>query len=300
MSLLREIQHGATDNTVPLSDLLRKCMVLAKRLRHQPLAEWAEQELQGYADRESLPPYRRHKTEAKGTFVGPFDRRISNALIPSAAIEENHRDLLFTAYYTDGVANYEELLRSDSEEMAIQWPANLVLYYQTKLMKYFKLVEAWQPISRGAVREMLDQVRSRILAFALEIEEQNPDAGEAEVKGEPPVAPEKVNQIFNTYVTGGTNIVASGSQNVIRDFKQVAGDWGSLEAALKELGLGEDDISSLQTAIEQDGDVTPPGPAVKGWLGDVMARVAAGSIVLANNAAGSAIATLVLAHLGVI
>lgn len=149
---------------------------------------------------------------------------------------------------------------------------------------------------------MLDQIRNRILSFALEIEKENPEAGEAELGGDPPITPEKVQQSFVTHIYGGTNIVASGSDNVIKDFQVKVEDWSSLAQALLGLGLPEPDIESLQSAVEEDkdGDEVPPGPAVKAWLGDVTARVAAGSIVLANNAAGSAVATLVMAHLGVI
>ena len=46
MTLLREIQNDA-DTSVAV--VLRKCKILAARLRHEPFKVWVENELNGYA-----------------------------------------------------------------------------------------------------------------------------------------------------------------------------------------------------------------------------------------------------------
>lgn len=58
MTLLREIQAAATEADVPLPTVLRKCKVLASRLRHEPLKEWTDRELNGYPSLNALPDYR--------------------------------------------------------------------------------------------------------------------------------------------------------------------------------------------------------------------------------------------------
>jgi Zn-dependent oligopeptidase len=58
----------------------------------------------------------------------------------------------------------------------------------------------------------LDEIRNRILNFVLEIEAQDPAAGEAALNSSP-VPPEKVNQIFNTYISGNVQNVATGSHS---------------------------------------------------------------------------------------
>ncbi len=300
MSLLREIQEGSTDQAVPLSDLLRKCKVLAKRLRHEPLATWADQELNGYPDTNDLPPYRRHSAEAKGNFLGPFRAQLTNWPIPPLAVPEKYREKLFTAIYPAGVAEYEELLRPGSEELAQPWPADFVALYGQDFIKGYQCSSVRLAISRGAVVGMLDQIRNRILSFALEIEEENPEAGEASPGEEPPVSRDKVEQIFSTIILGGTNVVASGSDNIITGFKQVVGDWSSLKETLELLGVPGPDIDALKSAIEKDGEELPPGEAVKSWLQNIKDRVASTSLILAGNATGSMIGTAVLQHLGVI
>jgi hypothetical protein len=48
VTLLRDIQAAATESSVPVGVLLRKCKVLAARLGDERFAEWVELELNGY------------------------------------------------------------------------------------------------------------------------------------------------------------------------------------------------------------------------------------------------------------
>lgn len=56
MSLLRDIQQAAVDSSIPLSDLLRKCTLLAARLQNDELRSWVARELNGYESADELPP----------------------------------------------------------------------------------------------------------------------------------------------------------------------------------------------------------------------------------------------------
>ena len=191
-------------------------------------------------------------------------------------------------------------MRADSQQMGLPWPADFVALNMQNLIEDHTCTSVALVITSASIVEMLDQIRSRILSFVLEIEGENPKAGEAGLGDEPPVSRQKVDQIYNTTIIGGPNVVAAGSHNVIEGVTQVTGDWSSLKEALKRLGVQESDIGVLQSAIEKDGEESPPGPAVNSWLEDIKDRVGSGSLKLAGNATGSMIATLVLTHLGVI
>ena len=54
---LKEIQADAIDAKVPISNVLRKCAVLAAQLKNNELRDWAFKELNGYPDGE-VPAYR--------------------------------------------------------------------------------------------------------------------------------------------------------------------------------------------------------------------------------------------------
>ena len=51
MTLLREIHNAAVDADTSVAVVLRKCKILATRLKHEPFKTWVEKELNGYTDR---------------------------------------------------------------------------------------------------------------------------------------------------------------------------------------------------------------------------------------------------------
>lgn len=101
-----------------------------------------------------------------------------------------------------------------------------------------------------------------------------------------------MDQIFNTIIVGGTNVVTSGTGNVVKDIRQSGMDWESLAAVLGQLGLAANDVTALDSAIQEDRDGeddSVPGPAVASWL----EKLQSGSMVVGGSAAGSAIIELV-------
>lgn len=57
--LLAQIEAGVLDDTVPLSSLLQKCIVLGGQAGSEKMRDWARQELNGYkGDTEAWPDYR--------------------------------------------------------------------------------------------------------------------------------------------------------------------------------------------------------------------------------------------------
>lgn len=286
-----------------VSTLLRKCKILATRLHHQPLDEWVENELNGYPDIHSLPTYRKQHSEAYGTFFGPFGAQMRNVAIPMMRVNQKDWETLFTLFFSEGVAYYEALAKSERETLQAPWPADYLAFYSNRIADGgYVCVEAWRPVTRGTIQGMLDQVRNRILSFALKVEAENPEAGEASASREPPIEPAKVDQIFNTYVLGDSNVIATGSGSSTVNLVQMQGDLDGLVKMLRDFGVPNEDVETLRVALvadaeEETGDL--PGPAVQRWLGSIMSRIAKGSLILASNATGSAIATLLLQFLGV-
>jgi hypothetical protein len=69
-SPVQQLQGDAINPQVRVSDLVRKAKLVASKLRLDELEKWADAELQGYHDGESVPSYRR----AQGTpiWLSPF------------------------------------------------------------------------------------------------------------------------------------------------------------------------------------------------------------------------------------
>jgi hypothetical protein len=81
-------------------------LILGFELKNDALKSWAEQELNGYADKESLPPYRTARGQALGLFLGGFGAEIRNQPIPASVLDPKHRSWA-TEINLSGVKNSE-------------------------------------------------------------------------------------------------------------------------------------------------------------------------------------------------
>ena len=213
MSLLREIQDAAIDSKIELSTLLRKCKVLAARLGNAEFKDWVEQELNGYKSGQ-VPDYRKlDHVNSKGYFLGPFGSGAKNAPIPLTSIPKEFRAGLDVCYITQPVAEIESLVRNAKGILQQPWSPDLVKYAAQQVYEDMNCVQAWKEISIGSLIATLDAVRNKILSFVLEIESENPAAGEAPLKSNP-LPQDKVTQIFNNYILGGVQNLATANRNV--------------------------------------------------------------------------------------
>jgi hypothetical protein len=223
MSLLRQIQDAAIDSSVDLPTLLRKCKVLAARLGNEDFKQWIDNELSGYDRKEDLPEYRILNVNSKGHFGGPFGSGLRNADIPLMCLPEDFRESLGHSYMMQPVAAMASLVASDkSGTLQEPWNPDLVAHFGNRIYERMVCMQAWKVIPASAIVAALDTVRTRVLNFVLEIEAQNPAAGEA-MSNEKPVPQETVQHIFNTYITGDVQNLSSGSTNVSQHAKMQKG-----------------------------------------------------------------------------
>lgn len=214
MSLLREIQNSAVDANEPIGTLLRKCKILAARLGSSEFKSWIEYELNGYSGKGSLPEYRIMSVPCRGYFSGGYGSSMNNAEIPSRCIPEDYREALFTTYFPQPISSIESLI-NDSDGGTVQepWPADVTAHFGLEMYEGMNCLKAWKVVPVNALVGMVDVIRNKVLSFVLEIESEDPQAGEAPLNSQP-VAQEKVQQIFHTYISGNVQNVATGSTNV--------------------------------------------------------------------------------------
>lgn len=221
MSLLREIQDTAIDSSAELSTLLRKCKVLAARLGNTEFKQWVERELSGYDSEDILPDYRILQVNSKGHFSGAFGSGLRNADIPLYCIPEEFRENLKHSYLREPVASMEALVAKAKTGLAQEpWNPDLVAYVGQGIYQHMNCMQAWKVIPITSIVAALDAIRNRVLNFVLEIEAEAPGAGDAPINSNP-VSQERVHQIFNTYITGNVQNVATGSENVNQKAKYV-------------------------------------------------------------------------------
>lgn len=183
MSLLREIQNDAVNSNVKVSDLLRKCKILAYRLGNTDFKNWVEYELNGYPKNlDELPEYRIfNNVTSKGHFSGAFGSGLRNADIPSNCFHKDFRKDLTMVTLTVPIAEIESLVMGSKKGKMLEqpWDANFVAMFSNKIYKHMVCVQAWKVIPSTKLEGVVDIVKTKILNFVLEIEVINPEAGEA-------------------------------------------------------------------------------------------------------------------------
>ena len=219
MSLLREIQNAAIESETDLASLLRKCKVLAARLGNAEFGTWVDNELNGYKSDDNLPQYRIFGVHSKGNFSGPFGSSLRNADIPLLNIPEEFREPVSNAYINLPVASIAKLIEDSNGKSSAQepWLPDLVAFVSAQIYQGMNCMQAWKVIPVPNLIAILDEIRNRVLSFVLEIEAEDPEAGEAEINSNP-VPQEKIQQIFHTHIAGDIQNVSIGSH----DFKQQA------------------------------------------------------------------------------
>jgi hypothetical protein len=110
------------------------------------------------------------------------------------------------------------------------------------------------------------------------------------VGGEAPIPQEKITQIFNTYVIGSANNIATGSSHVSqRSVSGVeAGDLESLLVYIRGLGVSNDQVSALKVVAESSS--VDRKIAAEGWLGKLVMSAATGATTTSIGLAANAIA----------
>ena len=283
MGLLSDMEAAATDSTVPIADLLRKCKVLAARLKHQELADWATKELNGYGEDEQLPPYRCfHLPTAIGHFAGPFGRALKNVPIPDMSIPAKFRDALTNARMADPIAAIEDL--SEGETLSRPWSGEAIAMMQRQVVyEGMTLLQAHAPVSAAMMKGIVDAVRTRVLDYVLAIQAANPDADTATPAGVAPIPQTVLHQTFNATIIGGqANIGGHGPQAITGANKAKVGDPATLalldqlrQAAATLTDHERKDANAVIKGVENELAKEHPNlDTVKSYL-DVASKIAA-------------------------
>lgn len=291
MSLLRDIQEGAIRSDSSVASLLRQCTVLAARLHYAPLREWAALESNGYPKDMSLPPYRpKVQTQVLGDFAGYGGSSLSNMGLPRANVPEDYRDWLFTAEVRQGVAEIEGLVATGEAQFQIPWPADVIALLQGRFIRDMALMAASQVLPATALEGTLSGIRDRVVQFALELEELDPDAGEAG-PGKAPIETARVTQIFNQTFHGDNTAFAAAGHTVHQN--QVAQiDIQAVRETTDAFGISEQDREALLTAIERDGGQA--GDNTREWVN----RLRGGAIAIGAGVTTQTAAAALLGILG--
>ena len=276
-TLLQQIEEEAVDSKSDVASLLRKCQVLATRLRNDALKDWIRYELNGYPNTSDIPEYRIVPCQSVGDFYG-MGRMLKNAPIPPMCVPEEAREWLFSFHFTQGVGCLQDLLAHTDGVLNAPWPGNMVALLAQKVYGDMGMVNAHMECPSGAVVKILETIRNRILDFVLALEEDCPNAGDAIGATKPDS--KKVEQMVTNNIFKGVGNVAlqCGTVSQTNTVNVEKGNWESLAKLLHDIKIDEGQISELQDILQKD----PPksktnwGTRLSQWFGSICTKAANG------------------------
>jgi hypothetical protein len=219
-TLLRQIQNEVAQADSDLGAVLRKCKILAARLKSSEFAQWISWELEGYPDGQPVPKYRKLAAQYFANFMNAgWTANKQPFLWP--ALGKDVYEKLNPVEFRDGIAKVQALVGGG----VVPRP-ELGLLVQGKMFPDLNCVGSWMEIGGNEFQQLLSAVRTRVLDFVLEIEAANPDAGEAPPDAQP-VPADKLQTIINNTFHAPVGNVAQSSQQVVQS---------------SQLGLSADDL----------------------------------------------------------
>ena len=277
MALLDEIQMDLTNVDARIANTLRKALVLAHEIRSPELQQWAMSELNGYSD-DDVPSYRQIHPQVFGTLGDRLGRTRNRVPIPIVGLPEKIKSLVHGFAVTDGVASLEQTIASGDPELYSPFIPEVagLLSKELQLPNGATLLNAYQVIPSQQFSGVLDSVKTKLLAFVLELERSNVTP-EAVSNGD--VEPGLVRAAVSINIYGNNNVVASG-QDIHQELKGIQkGDLDSLVGYLRFHNVCDEDLRELKDVVSVEPGPTNGGfgPKVSAFIGKLVEKAAGGT-----------------------
>lgn len=291
MKILDELIESLASEGPSLTDALMKTKVLLHKVGRKDLAEWVNQELNGYAQEAVLPDYRVLHANVVGNAAN-IGMSVTNHPLPTRQLKPETRRRLEQLEMRESIAGVERLARGAAGKVYRLLPPESYALFSKGLSPGTHVSRAWCEIGDGAIVNILTQVRSRLLDFLLDLQGKVGDEmTEEEVK--------KVAQLpetgasFTQSIYGNNNTILVGSHNTQTVTQVKMGDFSSLAKELAKNGVPASDIVELEKAIQEDANsLEAPstggfGGSVRKWMGGMMQKAVDASWAIELGVAGN-------------
>jgi hypothetical protein len=293
-SIVLEMQRMATDKKEDISDLLRKALLVATKLKLHDFRSWVDNELNGYR-KGPVPEYRKLKATVR--LKDPY-----HGLIPVIFQTQEIADVICNIQVRDPMGNLVSIL--EKQTSSISDP----IYPLTPEQENFLIsnqdgmgLPPIRTVSSSAISTIIDLVRTQILEWSLKLEEQGIlgngltfSNDEKEIA----VSSQGIN-IHNFQGVLGDVSNSNMTQNL--NMKIETHNFDSLKSFLLSEGLSNTDLSELEHAIQHDPEPDTKGnfgDKVSSWMGRMLTKAANGSWQVSAAAAGNLLAQAIGAYYG--
>jgi len=288
--LVLELQKDAMDSSVPLTDLLRKALVVAKKLGIKEFEAWVQCELNGYKDDDKIPNYR----EVTGVIRAwnPY-----HGWIPVVIRNEKMVNALRKRTLHNSISDLQNLAQNAKD-------GDFLMYYPPIVENILMKDGMFQPVLHAGVNSVfgiLDATRNIVLEWALKLEKEG-------ILGEglsfSAKEKEKAQGNPNINIQNFQGVLGDVSNsNVTQNLEMIIeiGNFDSLAEFLRYKELDQEDISELKKAIEDDPKPQSPnnfGAKVSDWMGKMISKAASGVWQIGVSAAGTLLTKAICKYYG--
>jgi hypothetical protein len=155
--------------------------------------------------------------------------------------------------------------------------------YWSPFIHPYALSQAWQEVPTSLMVGLCEEVRNRLLRFALEIRDE---LGEADDK--PANLPkEKVEAAVINHIYGGVNMIGGTVNTQIGNIVIPKGDLPSLKEALRKATVPDEEVLALENAITEDaeGGEKRIGKKTAAWLAALGSKLTKAGVTVGQEVA---------------
>lgn len=288
--LVIQLQQLAADPDEDIVKLLNLTLVIATKLGLSDMRDWVIHELNGYDS--DLPSYR--IVMSRLFFQDAFGRH-TPAIIPSNA---DLSDSITNIKLRDPVQGIWESFKTGNGCMILYHPQQADYLREIFRCSYIPVASIPQQQLSGIV----SFIRTKILDWALGLELSGilGQGFQFTIKEKGIAVSHQTFHIGNMQGVAGN--VSGGAINQQNTMTVQAANFESLANNLRQHGIGDDDIRTLQEAISQDPAPDQSGHfggKVSAWLGSMITKAATGTIGLAVGVAGTVLTDAIKGYYGI-
>ncbi|MBC3767679.1 hypothetical protein [Neptunicella marina] len=291
-----QLQELASDSQNHLPDVLRKALLIASKLGLNDFKAWVLSELNGYNTEVELPEYRIISSELK--VFNPY-----RGYQPLIIEDGDMARMVSEVKICESIESLQHLLsKSNSKErLTFPFPAEQKAFLM-RMIRGSAQLEPTRFIGSNQVKSVMEQVRTRLLNWALDLESQGVlGDGLSFSQKEKSIANENKSAINIQHFQGVMGNVSGGNVSQTMSMTITPGNFESLANYFKQQDINDEDIGSLQKAISSDPEASEKGtfgPKVSSWIGKMTEKAAEGSWGIGIGAAGNLLATAIAKFYG--
>ena len=269
-SVVLELQRDALDRNISITDLLRKSLVVARKLKIFEFEKWVSSELNGYSKTDEIQEYRWGTGSVKAW--NPY-----HGWQPVMFEDNKMATAVSRRANTQSIAEIEILLEKDDGKTVYQMPLSTKVENQLrKAISFDTQITVFVPFTN--IVKIMDAVRNIVLNWAIKLEEDGIlGEGLSFTSEEKEVATKAEYNITNFYGTVEHSQFQQQTKDSIQVKSEVSFDFESIIEILneirkhsKQLNLKSRDEQELESDIltieAQSKSPKPKNAIVKGCL----------------------------------